>query len=61
MELVSFSGAEMLEQEIHDLNCRYQRKDELDFIADQVNQVMLELGYAMGSRVNYRESATSFP
>ena len=45
LDLTEFSGVEMLEQEIHDLKCRYQRKDEMDFIADQVNQVMLELGY----------------
>ena len=45
LELAEVSGVEMLEQEIHDLQCRYQRKDEMDYIADQVNQVMLELGY----------------
>ena len=45
LDLTDFSGMEMLEQEIHDLRCRFQRKDEMDYIADQVNQVMLELGY----------------
>lgn len=57
LDLTQFSGVEMLEQEIHDLKCRYQRKDEMDYIADQVNQVMLELGYEfVSSHVLQQES-----
>lgn len=57
LDMTEFSGVEMLEQEIHDLKCRYQRKDEMDFIADQVNQVMLELGYEfVSSHVLQQES-----
>lgn len=57
LDLTEFSGVEMIEQEIHDLKCRYQRKDEMDFIADQVNQVMLELGYEfVSSHVLQQES-----
>lgn len=57
LDLTEFSGVEMLEQEIHDLRRCHQRKDEMDFIADQVNQVMLELGYEfVSSHVLQQES-----
>lgn len=57
LDLTDFSGAEMLEQEMNDLKCRYQREDEMDYIADQVNQVMLELGYEfVSSHVLQQES-----
>lgn len=57
LDLIEFSGVEMLEQEIHDLRRRYQKKDEMDFIADQVNQVMLDLGYEfVSSHVLQQES-----
>lgn len=45
LPLAKFDNAEAIEKEIHDLNCRYQRKDEMDYTADQINQVMLDLGY----------------
>lgn len=43
--LAEVTDVNMLEKEMHDLKRRYQNKDELDYIADQVNQVMLSLGY----------------
>lgn len=40
-----FDGVETLEDEIAKLDTQYQNKDEMDYIADQINQVMIELGY----------------
>jgi len=42
----SFLSLEALEDEIDYLLDEYQKKDEMDFIADQINQVMVDLGYS---------------
>ena len=41
----AFADDNMLEEEIRRLGELYQKKDEMDFIATQINAVMIELGY----------------
>lgn len=45
----SFTDAKQLKLEIEDLQLQYRTKDEMDYIADQINQVMIDLGYGMVS------------
>lgn len=40
-----FTGEEELDKEIKRLKEIYRRKDEMDYIATQINEVMIELGY----------------
>ena len=52
----SFGNAESLLKEIVDLQEQYRTKDEMDYIADQINSVMIDLGYGMvSSRVLVRK------
>lgn len=40
-----FSDREMLRREINKLSDAYRKKDEMDYIADQINEVMADFGY----------------
>ena len=44
-----FSDAAALEKEIEELSMQYRKKDEMDYIADQINSVMVDLGYGLVS------------
>jgi len=46
IESSSFSSVEEIENQIKEMQEEYQKKDEMDFIADQINEVMLEMGYS---------------
>ncbi len=47
-----FTSVTELEQEIASLEQQYKKKDEMDYIADQINSVMVDLGYTfVASRV----------
>lgn len=51
-----FADAQALRAETKALYAQYQKKDEMDFIADQINDAMLELGYTLlSSRVLTRK------
>lgn len=41
----AFASVKALEAEIERLQTAYKKKDEMDFIATQINQVMIDLGY----------------
>ncbi len=42
----SFSSFEELETAVNDLLQEYKRKDEMDYIANQINDVMVKMGYS---------------
>ena len=51
-----FSSAEAIKKEIDDLYGKLRQKDEMDYIADQINDVMISLGYGfVTSRVLTRK------
>lgn len=51
-----FPNVQAIEKEILDLNCKYRKKDEMDYIADQINDAMISLGYGfVTSRVLTRK------
>ena len=53
---VDFSSAEAIKKEIDDLYGKLRQKDEMDFIADQINDCMISLGYGfVTSRVLTRK------
>lgn len=45
----SFSDEKMLKKAVTNLRTRYQKKDEMDYIASQINAVMIQLGYSFVS------------
>lgn len=42
-----FVDAQAILKYISDLNCKYRKKDEMDYIADQINDAMISLGYGI--------------
>ncbi len=42
-----FPNAQAIKKDISDLNCKLRKKDEMDYIADQINDVMIGLGYGL--------------
>jgi hypothetical protein len=45
--LSDFSGIQAIQKDIADLNCKLRKKDEMDYIADQINDAMVSLGYGL--------------
>lgn len=41
----AFADEKTLEKAVTDLKERYRKKDEMDYIASQINEVMIQLGY----------------
>lgn len=51
-----FPNVQAIKKEILDLNCKFRKKDEMDYIADQINDAMISLGYGfVTSRVLTRK------
>ena len=51
-----FPNAQAIKKDISDLNCKLRKKDEMDYIADQINDAMISLGYGfVTSRVLTRK------
>lgn len=51
-----FPNVQAIKKEIWDLNCKFRKKDEMDYIADQINDAMISLGYGfVTSRVLTRK------
>ncbi len=42
-----FPNAQAIKKDISDLNCKFRKKDEMDYIADQINDAMISLGYGL--------------
>lgn len=42
-----FADAQAIKKDIADLNCKLRKKDEMDYIADQINDAMISLGYGL--------------
>ena len=42
-----FTDAQAIKKDIADLNCKLRKKDEMDYIADQINDAMISLGYGL--------------
>ncbi len=42
-----FFDAKAIKKDISDLNCKLRKKDEMDYIADQINDAMISLGYGL--------------
>ena len=42
-----FADAQAIKKDITDLNCKLRKKDEMDYIADQINDAMINLGYGL--------------
>lgn len=42
-----FPNVQAIKKEILDLNCKFRKKDEMDYIADQINDAMISLGYGL--------------
>ena len=56
-----FTEASVLKKELDALNSLYRKKDEMDFIADQINLVMQELGYTfVRSQAVVRQDGSEF-
>lgn len=54
-----FPDTEALKEIIADFNCRLRQKNEMDYIADQINEAMVSLGYGfVTSRVLTRKDRT---
>lgn len=52
----NFPNVQAIKKEILDLNCKFRKKDEMDYIADQINDAMISLGYGfVTSRVLTRK------
>lgn len=49
LEQSAFKDAEAIRKEIERLNNIFRKQDEMDFIADQINEAMVELGYTFVS------------
>lgn len=47
--VTDFSDEKAMAQAVSDLKKRYKKKDEMDYIASQINEVMIELGYGFVS------------
>lgn len=45
--LSDFADAQAIKKDIADLNCKLRKKDEMDYIADQINDAMISLGYGL--------------
>lgn len=52
----SFDDQQKLREAVLQMEKEYQKKDEMDYIADQINQVMVELGYTFVSSTAMRRS-----
>lgn len=51
-----FADAQAIKKDIVELNCKLRKKDEMDYIADQINDAMISLGYGfVTSRVLMRK------
>ena len=51
-----FADAQAIKKDIADFNCKLRKKDEMDYIADQINDAMISLGYGfVTSRVLMRK------
>ena len=56
-----FAGEKELDKEIKRLKDIYRRKDEMDYIATQINEVMIELGYQfVSSKVLRRKNGSEY-
>ena len=42
-----FADVRAIKKDIADLNCKLRKKDEMDYIADQINDAMISLGYGL--------------
>jgi len=42
-----FVNVQAIKKDIADLNCKLRKKDEMDYIADQINDAMISLGYGL--------------
>ena len=42
-----FPNTQAIKKDISDLNCKLRKKDEMDYIADQINDAMISLGYGL--------------
>lgn len=42
-----FADAQAIKKDIADINCKLRKKDEMDYIADQINDAMISLGYGL--------------
>lgn len=45
--LGDFSDAQAIKKDISDLSCKLRKKDEMDYIANQINDAMISLGYGL--------------
>lgn len=56
---IDFTDIQMMKEEIDNLTAQYRKKDEMDYIADQINDAMISLGYGfVTSRVLTRKDRT---
>ena len=49
VEISKFTSLDELEKTVNDLREEYRKKDEMDFIADTINEVMADMGYSIVS------------